>query len=168
MNLPIVVCRSNIYKYEFNPVNNTKCILSGYSSRADNTEADGASRTTKTQNSCRNEAAKHNSAMTPDDNAKTPANQRLKKPCHSVAANSTKCNVMEMGMFFLSKPDMKASDVFLKCMAELVYVDFTCKGRECTGGELHFRTPQEGRLGCIFLFSGIFFLDKKNRSCQDS
>jgi hypothetical protein len=23
-------------------------------------------------------------------------------------------------------------------------------------------------LGCIFLFSGIYFLDQKNRSCQDS
>jgi hypothetical protein len=24
------------------------------------------------------------------------------------------------------------------------------------------------KLGCIFLFSGIYFLDQKNRSCQDS
>jgi hypothetical protein len=48
MNLPIVVCRSNIYNYKVNPVNNTKCTLSSYSSRADNTKADGASPTTKT------------------------------------------------------------------------------------------------------------------------
>ena len=34
-------------------------------------------------------------------------------------------------MFFFSKPDMKASEVFPKGMAELVCVDFTCKGREC-------------------------------------
>ncbi len=27
LNLPIVICRSNIYKYEVNPVNNTKCPL---------------------------------------------------------------------------------------------------------------------------------------------
>ncbi len=73
-NLPIVVCRSNIYKYEVNPVNNTKCALSGYSSRANNTKADGASCTTKTQNPCPNEAAKGNSTVTLDDNAKTPAN----------------------------------------------------------------------------------------------
>jgi hypothetical protein len=37
-----------------------------------------------------------------------------------------------MGMFSLGKPDMKASDVFPKGMVELVCVDFTCKGRECT------------------------------------
>jgi hypothetical protein len=108
-NLPIVVCRSNIYEYEINPVNNTKCALSGYSSRANNAKSNGASPTTETQNSHCNEAAKRDSAMTPDDNAKKPANQRLKKPCHSVAADSTKCNVMETGMFFLSRPDMKAS-----------------------------------------------------------
>ncbi len=101
-NLPIVVFRGNIYKYKVDPVNNTKCTLSGYSFRADNTKADGASCTTKTQNSHRNEAAKCNSAMTPDDNANTPANQRLKKPRCSVAANSTKRNVMEMGTFSLA------------------------------------------------------------------
>jgi hypothetical protein len=113
-NSPIVVYRSNIYKYEINPVNNTKCALSGYSSRADNAKSNGASPITKTQNSRCNEAAKRDSAMTPDDNAKKPANQCLKKPHHSVAADSTKHNIMEMGMFFLSRPDMKASDVFPK------------------------------------------------------
>jgi hypothetical protein len=51
-NLPIVVCRSNIYKYKVNPMNDTKCALSSYSSRADNTKADGASCTTETQNPC--------------------------------------------------------------------------------------------------------------------
>jgi hypothetical protein len=141
-NLPIIVCRSNIYKYKVNPVNNTKCALSNYSSRANNTKADGASCTTETQNFCCNEAAKHDSAMTLDDNAKTPANQRLKKPRCSVAADSTKCNVMEMGMIFLSKPDMKVSDVFPKGMAELVCVNFTCKGRECARENCTFVHPR--------------------------
>jgi hypothetical protein len=48
-NAPIVVCRGNIYKYKVNPVNNTKCALSGYSNSADNTKADGASGTIKTK-----------------------------------------------------------------------------------------------------------------------
>jgi hypothetical protein len=142
-NSPIVICRSNIYTYKVNPVNNTKCTLSGYSSRANNIKADGASCTTETQNICRNEAAKRNSAVTPDDNAKTLANQCLKKSCCSVAADSTKRNVMEMGMFFLSKPDMKASDVFPKGMAELGCVDFTCKGRECTRENRTFVHPRK-------------------------
>ncbi len=106
-NSPIGICRSNICKYKVTPVNNMKCTISSYSSRADNTKANGASPTTKTQNSCRNNAAKRDSAMTRDDNAKTLAVQRLKKPCHSGATKSTKRNVMDMGMFF-----MKTSDVF--------------------------------------------------------
>jgi hypothetical protein len=143
MNLPIVVCRSNICKYEVTPVNNMKCAISSYSSRADNTKANGASLTTKTQNSCCNDAAKRDSAVTPDADAKIPAIQRLKKPRCSAAAQSTKRNVMDMGMFFLSKPDMKASDVFPKGMAESVCVDFTCKGRECTKEDCTFVHPRK-------------------------
>jgi hypothetical protein len=142
-NLPIVVCRSNICKYKVTPVNNMKCALSGYSSRADNIKANSAAPITETQNSCCNDAAKRNSAVTLDDNAKKPANQRLKKPRPSVAANSTRRNIMEMGMFFLSKPDMKASDVFPKGMAELVCVNFTCKGRECTRENCTFVHPRK-------------------------
>ncbi len=81
--------------------------------------------------------------MTPDGNAKKPANQHLKKPCCSVAADSTKHNVMEMGMFFLSRPAMKASDVFPKGMAECVCANFTCKGRECTRENCTFLHPRK-------------------------
>ena len=142
-NLPIIICRGNIYKYKVNPVNNTKCALSGYSFRADNTKDNGASPTTETQNSHCNEAAKRDSAVSPNDNAKAPANQRLKKPRRSVVTNSTKRNVMEMGMCFLSKPDMKASDVFPKGMAESVCVNFTCKGRKCTRENCTFVHPRK-------------------------
>jgi hypothetical protein len=142
-NLSIVICRSNICKYEVTPVNNMKCAISSYSSRADNTKANGASPTTDTQNSCHNDAAKCDSAMTPDDNGKTPAIQRLKKPCCSGAIESTKHNIMDMGMFFLSKPDTKASEVFPKGMAELVCVDFTCKDRERTRENCTFVNPRK-------------------------
>ncbi len=141
-NLPIIVCRSNICKYKVTPVNNMKCTISSYSSRADNTKANGAFSTTETQNSCCNDATKRDSAMTPDDNTKTPAIQRLKKPHRSGAAKSTKRNIMDMGMFFLSKPDIKASDFFPKGMTELVCVDFTCKGRECTWENCTFVHPR--------------------------
>jgi hypothetical protein len=50
---------------------------------------------------------------------------------------------MDMGMFFLSKPDMKASDIFPKGMAELVCVNFTCKGRECTRENCTFVHPRK-------------------------
>ena len=86
------------------------------------------------QMSRRTEAPKCDSTMpqTSDGNESALANQRLKKPHHSSAAvDSSKCNVSDMGMFFFSKPDMKASEVFPKGMAELVCVDFTCKSCEC-------------------------------------
>ncbi len=151
-NAPIVVCRGNIYKYKVNPVNNTKCALSGYSVSADNTKAEGASGTIKTQNSCCSDAAKCDSAVTP-----------LKKPCCSVTADSTKRNNSEMGMFFLSKPAMMAAEVFPKGMAKLVCVNFTCKGRECTRKNCTFVHPTKvGDLKKETVNAvGQHFLDKK-------
>ncbi len=143
-NLPIAFCRSTIYEYQVNPLNNTKCALPGYSFSANNTNANVASCTNQTQNSCHNEGAKHNSAVTPDhSNAKAQANQRMKKPCRSATTESAKRNVMEMGMFFLSKPDMKATDVFPKGMAESVCADFTCKGRGGTREDCTFLHPRK-------------------------
>jgi hypothetical protein len=143
-NSPIAFCRSTIYKYQVNPLNNTKCALPGYSFSTNNTFADVASRTNETTISCRNEGFKRDSAVTPDhSNAKAHANQRMKKPCRSATTNSAKCNVMKMGMFFLSKPNVNAADVFPKGMAESVCVDFTCKGRECTRGNCTFLHPRK-------------------------
>jgi hypothetical protein len=86
------------------------------------------------QMSPRIEAPKRDSTVPPSDggNKRAQANQRLKKPHRSGVTDSSKCNISDMGMFFLGRPDMKASDIFPKGMAELVCVDFTCKGRECT------------------------------------
>jgi len=86
------------------------------------------------QMSRRTETPKCDSTMpqTSDGNESALANQRLKKPHRSsAAADYSKCNVSDMGMFFLSKPDTKVSEVFPKGMAELVCVDFTYKGCEC-------------------------------------
>ena len=143
-NLPIAFCRSTIYKYQVNPLNNMKCALPGYSFSTNNTYADVAPCTNETQISCCNEGAKRNSAVTPDQsNAKAHANQCMKKPHRSATTNSAKRNVMEMGMFFLSKPNVKAADVFPKGMAELVCVNFTCKGRECTRDNCTFLHPRK-------------------------
>ncbi len=82
--------------------------------------------------------------MTPgQSNAKAHGNQCMKKPCHSATTNSAKRNIMEMGMFFLSKPNVKAADVFPKGMAELVCVNFACKGRECTRDNSTFLHPRK-------------------------
>ncbi len=75
------------------------------------------------------EAPKYDSTVAPSDggNERALVNQRVKKPRRS-AADTPKRNVSDMGMFFHARPDMKASDIFPKGMAELVCVDFTCKG----------------------------------------
>ncbi len=96
---------------------------------------EGATRA-NTQMPRRTEAPKRDSTVPPSDGggngrALVANHQRLKKPRRSVA-DAPKHNIREMGMFFLVNPDMKASDVFPKGMAELVCVDFTCKGCECT------------------------------------
>jgi hypothetical protein len=126
-NTPIVICRGSIYKYEVHPVNNMKVCPPSY-------DYEGAARANSQMSRCI-EAPKHDYTVVPPSdggNKRATANQRLKKPRRSAVADSNKHNVSDMGMFFLEKSDMKASDVFPKEMTELVCVDFTCKGRECT------------------------------------
>jgi len=126
-NTPIVVCRGSIYKYEVDPMNNMKVCPPSF-------DYESATRANSQMSRC-TEALKRDSTVPPSDggNERALANQRLKKPRHSSAAgDSSKCNVSDMGMFFLGRLDMKASDVFPKGMTELVCVDFTCKGCECT------------------------------------
>jgi len=136
-NTHAVFGRGSIYKYEVNPVNNMKVCPPSF-------EYEGASRA-NTQNSRCTEAPKHDSTVPPTDgNERTPADQRLKKPHRSSAvANNTKCNVSELGMFFLNKPNMKASDIFPNGMIQLVCVNFACKGRECTRENCSFMHPRK-------------------------
>jgi len=98
----------SIYKYEVNPVNNMKVCPPCF-------DYEGASRA-NTQNSRRTEAPKRDSTVPPTDGNNErapPADQRMKKPRRSsAAADSSKRNVKDMGMFFLNKPNMKASDIF--------------------------------------------------------
>ena len=126
-NTPIVVCGGSIYKYQVHPVNNMKVCPPGF-------DYEGTASHANNHNSHRTEAPKRDSTVPPSDggNERAPANQHLKKPRCSAVADSSKRNVSDMGMFFLFRSDMKASDIFPKDMSELVCVDFTCKGRECT------------------------------------
>ena len=57
---------------------------------------------------------------------------------HAVGNKSTKHNVINMGMFYLHAPDMKANEVFPKDVPEKICIAFTCKGRECTNENCHF------------------------------
>ena len=111
-NLPILVCKGNIDKYSVNPMNNTKCALPG------NSFSDGASHTTKNPISRHGDATKRDPAATPGGSTKATANQRLKNACRVGVADSAKRNIADMGMFFLTKPDIKANEVFPNGMAD--------------------------------------------------
>ena len=58
-------------------------------------------------------------------------------------ADSDKRNVVDMGIFFLTKLDMKASNIFPSGMSKAVCVDFTCKGRECIQDNCNFVHPRK-------------------------
>jgi hypothetical protein len=107
--------------------------------------------------------------MSPDKMAKATANQRQKKPCCSVANKSTKCNISNMGMFYLHRPDMKATDIFPKDILKKVCIDFTCKDRVCTKENCSFAHPrnttkfQKGNVNAIcrnFIAKKIGWLNK--------
>jgi hypothetical protein len=70
---------------------------------------------------------------TPDESAKAAAVQCQKKPRHNGATNPTKQHpVSDMGMFFLTRNDIKAIDIFPKDLPTKICANFTCKGRECS------------------------------------
>jgi len=156
-NMPVVFGRGSIYKYEVNPVNNMKVCPPSF-------DYEGAS-CANTQNSCRAEAPKHDSTVPPTDgNERAPADQRLKKPRRSSAVDdNTKCNVSEMGMFFLNKPNIKASDIFPNELIQSMCANFACKGRECTRENSAFMHPRKvGDLKKETINAiGDHFLDKK-------
>jgi hypothetical protein len=67
---------------------------------------------------------------TPDEGAKAAAVQSQKIPCRNGATNHTKQRpITDMGMFFLTRNDIKAIDIFPKDLPTKICADFTCKGR---------------------------------------
>ncbi len=83
-----------------------------------------------TQNQCRNVKP---DPSTPDMSTKVAAIQRQKKPRRIGATNPVKQHhVTDMGIFFLTKHDIKAIDIFPKDLPTKICSDFTCKGHKCT------------------------------------
>jgi hypothetical protein len=75
------------------------------------------------------------------------ADHRQKKLCHPGANDlgNRLDLVSDMGMFFLSKPDMGATDIFPKDMPDKICANFTCKGQECTHENCSFGHPKNTR-----------------------
>jgi hypothetical protein len=87
-----------------------------------------------------------NDPFTPDKGAKAAAVQRQKKPRRNGATDPTKQHpVIDMGMFFLTRNNIKAIDIFPKDLPTKICADFTCKGREYSRETCRKATP--GMLG---------------------
>jgi hypothetical protein len=70
---------------------------------------------------------------TPDKSTKAAATQLQKKPRRNDAINPAKQRpVTVMGVFFLAKHDIRATDIFPKDLPAKICADFTCKGHKCT------------------------------------
>ncbi len=83
---------------------------------------------------------------TPDESTKASATQRQKKPRQNGATNPAKQHpVMDMDMFFLTKHDIKATDIFPKDLPNKICANFTCKGRECTRENCPYSHPRNAR-----------------------
>ncbi len=93
-----------------------------------------------TQNQCRD--VKHDPSI-PDKSTKAAAIQRQKKPHRNGATNpAMQRHVTDMGMFFLTKHDVKAIDIFLMDLPTKICADFTCKGCECTRENCPYSHPR--------------------------
>jgi hypothetical protein len=80
---------------------------------------------------------------TPDKSTKAAAIQRQKKLRRNGATNPTKqCHVTDMGMFFLTKHEIMATDIFPKDLPTKICADFTCKGRKCTRENCPYSHPR--------------------------
>jgi hypothetical protein len=92
------------------------------------------------QNQCHN--VKRNPS-TPDEGAKAAALQRQKKPCRNGATDPTKQGpVSDMGMFFLTRNNTKAIDIFPRDLPTKICANFTCKGHECSRETCPYSHPR--------------------------
>jgi hypothetical protein len=84
-------------------------------------------------------------SSTPDKRTKAAASQRQKKPRCNGTINSTNAKqrpVTNMGMFFLTKHDIRATDVFPNNGPTKICADFTCKGCKCTRENSPYSHPR--------------------------
>jgi hypothetical protein len=93
-----------------------------------------------TQNQCRN--VKREPSI-PDKSTYVAAIQRQKKPRRNGATNPAKQrHITDMGMFVLTKHDIKAMDIFPKDLPTKICANFTCKGCKCTRENCPYSHPR--------------------------
>jgi hypothetical protein len=83
---------------------------------------------------------------TPDKSTKAAAIQHHKKPrCNGATNPAKQRHVTDIGMFFLTKHDIKAINIFPKDLPTKICASFTCKGRECTRENCPYSHPRNAR-----------------------
>jgi hypothetical protein len=83
---------------------------------------------------------------TPDESTKAAAIQHQKKPrCNGATNPAKQRNAADMGMFFLTKHDIEAIDIFPKDLPTKICANFTCKGCECTRENCSCSHPRNAR-----------------------
>ncbi len=106
-----------------------------------------------TQNQCCNA---NRDPSTPDKSTKLAATQHQKKPrCNGATDPAKQCLVMDMGMFFLTKHDIKATDIFPKDLPTKICTDFTFKGRKCTRENCPYSHPRNAHKSTMETITAI-------------
>jgi hypothetical protein len=78
-----------------------------------------------------------------DKSTKAAAIQRQKKPrCNGAIDPAKQHPVTDMGMFLLTKHDIKATDIFPKDLLIKICANFTCKGCKCTRENCPYSHPR--------------------------
>jgi hypothetical protein len=100
------------------------------------------------------------------ESTKAAATQCQKKPrCNSAInpANAKQCHVTDMGMFFLAKHDMMATDIFSKDLPTKICADFTCKGHKCTRENCPYSCPRNACKSTAKLSPQLFVISHQRK-----
>jgi hypothetical protein len=134
-NSPITILAANISKFSTRTPNTDPVMVTPAS-----VSISASALPENTQNQCRD--VKRNPS-TPDEGAKAAAVQRQKKPrCNGATDPTKQCPVIDMGMFFLTRNDIKAIAIFPRDLPTKICADFTCKGHECSRKTCTYSHPR--------------------------
>jgi hypothetical protein len=125
LGMPIITMASSIEAYTLNPWN--KRISCDYAPpdapHQSNIPGPKPVPTNCNKASCTSVGDKHNTT-TPESGAKPSPVQRQKKQCQVVTNNTVKHAQLDMGMFWLTNPQMKMNKIFPRDLREKVCIQF--------------------------------------------
>ena len=136
--IPITVFASSLSKFTLTPSANSSVCAVTPTSENSSLESDKNQPTTNQKRT----------PASPDDSAKAISTTQRKKKIRrdGITDSSARIRpVTDKGMFFLTNPSIKATDIFPKDMPDKLCADFTCKGRECTRDNCSFKHPRTAK-----------------------